>query len=64
VLLHYLLNDIGIDIVTPGFTLINMKTVIVAEVYSRIALLSRGFISRNVHVFRQVYNTLLILVLF
>jgi len=53
---YYLVNDIGVDIVS----LLHFdKQVyrIVAKAYSLIGLLFRGFVSRNVRVFRQAYIT-------
>jgi len=51
-----LANDIGVDI---DSVLHFDKHVdrIVAKAYSRIGLLFRGFVSRNMHVFRQAYIT-------
>jgi len=51
-----LVNDIGVDI---DLALHFDKHIdrIVAKAYSRIGLLFRGFVSRNLHVFRQAYIT-------
>jgi len=51
-----LVNDIGVDI---DHALHFGKHIyrIVAKAYSRIGLLFRGFVSRNLHAFRQAYIT-------
>jgi len=51
-----LIYDIGVDI---DLALHFDKHIdrIVAKAYSRIGLLFRGFVSRNLHVFRQAYIT-------
>jgi len=53
---YYLVNDIGVDI---DSLLIFNKHIdrMVAKAYSRIGLLFRGFVSRNLHVFSQAYIT-------
>ena len=51
-----LVNDIGVDI--DSFLHFDKHVDrIVAKAYSRIGLLFRGFVSRNLNVFRQAYIT-------
>jgi len=51
-----LVNDIGVDIdLVVHFDKHIYR--IVAKAYSRIGLLFRGFVSDNLHVFRQAYIT-------
>jgi hypothetical protein len=51
-----LVTDIGVDI-DPVLHFDKHIDRIVAKAYSRIGLLFRGFVSRNLHVFRQAYIT-------
>jgi len=52
----YLINDIGVDIDSLLHFYKHIDR-IVAKAYSRIGLLFRGFVSRNLHVFRRAYIT-------
>jgi len=52
----YLMNDIGVDI--DSLLHFHKHTDhIVAKAYSRIGILFRGYVSRNLHVLRQAYMT-------